>query len=420
MKVVVFFDCEFQYVETLVKRHLGEYEFVVIIDPSTKTGRDYPEQSDNLEIVRAEFLNSSAGTVDVVGETLARGDYVIVHKEFINPYLARYYDFLSESAKRHAPSREALEIASDKGLMRQAFAQHCPTFTTFSYTVDCDSPAFDEQISSLAVTFPLIIKPANNMSSLFVRKVETREEFLQMAKETASAIADFYIKHDRFEAPTLVIEGFLEGTMYTVASWVDCDGKFFHTPIIRAVPANEIGIAGFHLFCRHTIENPGEFQAAANLAVEAGANAMGLRCTSLHSEFILTKDGFKLVEIGARVGGHRQWMFSHAYGIDCYENDFLNRIGQTPSIDVTFNEHVSMVHLYPEKEGRVTRISGIDQLRELDACVEAKVRRKPPFNAKPASRGGTRAVEVKLAHHNLDYLIEQSMKTLEVLHYDYE
>lgn len=90
-----------------------------------------------------------------------------------------------------------------------------------------------------------------------------------------------------------------------------------------------------------------------------------------HTEFILTEDGPVLIEINPRLGGGLVGkMISAAFGFDLFSDIIRLALGQEPMIPVTHVHALSECFIYPEKEGRITRISGLQLAKNSPGIVE--------------------------------------------------
>src|SRR5438309_1635157 len=81
------------------------------------------------------------------------------------------------------------------------------------------------------ISFPLIIKPAGLASSLLVRLCYHREELEPALAKTIRKIKSVYKKKNGRGEPRILVEEFMEGSMYSIDSYVNQRGVVYHTPL---------------------------------------------------------------------------------------------------------------------------------------------------------------------------------------------
>lgn len=103
------------------------------------------------------------------------------------------------------------------------------------------------------------------------------------------------------------------------------------------------------------------------IAVKA-IEAIGINNSPSHVEVIVTKDGPKLVELGARLGGDciTTYLVPLSTGIDMVKSCILLSLNQTCAINPLFNKGAAIRYIQ-SPEGIFNRIDGIDEVR--DDCL---------------------------------------------------
>ncbi len=386
MKRVVFFGCERTEVARLVDI-LDEHEFSFVAFNSTDhaDGIDFG-QIPSVTVVDAPFASDKAVFNARAQEVLSQADILISQREPMIPFLAEVIDYVSESAKQFLPSKQALLNASNKNLMREAFSNGCPEYSVKFLAFNCEQAGLAQAIRDKHFSFPVMLKPANEMSSLFVQRYNDEDSLIQAAEALSAKLVDRYKEKHRNYAPYVVIEEYIEGEMYTIASWVDAAGGLYHFPVVRVLNAKDIGRKGYYLYSRYTLDVSEELQAAAELAAAAATRALGLRSSSMHVELIMTSSGFKIVEVGARVGGYRQWMYETSYGLDCFMNDFAVRSGQELVVNGSFKEYCSVIHLFPQESGIISALYP-ERLKELSTYSKHVIMKQPGAKAGSSAEG---------------------------------
>lgn len=267
------------------------------------------------------------------------------------------------------PTEKSLEWATEKKLMRELLESYNPALVP-GYIEVVDSK--DSTINDIEamLSYPMIIKPSGLEGSLLVTRVENREELTSVLKLTLREVQKAYNKWIKRQAPILLVEEFMEGDMYSIDTYVAADGTCHHTPLVEVVTGRKVGFDDFFGYKIHTLTDlrEEEIAAARNVAEQACA-AVGLRSVTAHIELMKTTEGWKIVELGPRIGGYRQDLYSRAFGINHIMNDVLNRGGETPIIPKETLSHAAYFHMYADKEGIVTAIDGIDIVKQLPSFV---------------------------------------------------
>ena len=107
-------------------------------------------------------------------------------------------------------------------------------------------------------------------------------------------------------------------------------------------------------------------QAVAKKAIKA----TGPTSVTLHIELMKTKNNsWKVVELQTRPGGYRNEMLKLSYGIKHYENDFLNRMDKKPIIPTKMKSHTAVFEIFPEKDGKLVAVRGIEKMKKLKSFV---------------------------------------------------
>ncbi len=298
-----------------------------------------------------------------------------------------------------APSVEAALAATDKSVMRTQFAAYNPALT----------PDFIEAGSWDAVeafmqshTYPVMLKPASLMKSLLITKNNNLDELRRNYEYLQTQIQAIYSKFHVTQPPKIILEEFLQGSMHTVAGFVGSDGEpALISDIVDCVTAQEIGLDDNFLYSRQlpTVLSP-EQQRTMLEAARQGVLALGLTSTPVHIELILTSDGPKIIEIGARIGGYRTRMYQAARGIDLYQS----------ALDVAYDKPVDLhpqaeascaaLELFPDGQGQFAAIHGREGLSSLPSLQHFSVKPEAGTIIGRASQGYKAAAVIMLAHSN--------------------
>jgi len=346
-----------------------DYDYVTLKDvrltkfPDKKLRhREVADFSDRQELFKA---------VDRVHEQYSFDGVMVVYESyvFVAAEIAAYLGV-------PAMPLEAARACTDKFLMRQKFAQ-----APIKISPDFALVESEEGIRDFATKFgfPLILKPAHLAKSLLVTKNHSLEELLRNYERTTKNIDAVYAKYAPRVAPRLVIEEFLEGPVHSVDAFVDSSG----TPhvldgVVDYQTGYDIGYDdNFHYsrllpskLNREDVEKIREVAAV-------GCRALGMKNSPAHVEIIRTKDGPRIVEIGARNGGYRERMYGLANGLNITGNAVRTALGEPLDIRSTRNEPVAVLELFPKKPGVFDHLANEDKLRALPSLEYLRVKATP-------------------------------------------
>jgi hypothetical protein len=310
-------------------------------------------------------------------------------------YLRKLVAHLPPSVK--ISSAEALKTATNKQLMRAAFVKHSPEITP--RFVEVKSPSLQAiSLVEQTVNYPVIIKPANLFSSLLIQKCRNRSELESGLKSVFGQINEIYASRGIHEPVQVIAEEFLEGDFYSVDAYVANAGNVYFCPPVGYIPAEKLGIEDFFLYKRFipTTLDQAEINSA-NQAVQKALVAINLTYSSAHVELVLTKDGWKIIEIGPRLGRFRHRLYALGYDINHSLNDVKIHLGFSPEIPTRLKNYCAAYSIYPVKEGVLKEISGLIHLRTKEELKQIKVYKEAGDECLYAKHGGGPITEFTIA-----------------------
>ncbi len=290
-------------------------------------------------------------------------------------------------------STQALADSTNKRAMREDFRTHYPEITPQFLQVRDVS---EETIAKLekTVQYPVIIKPASLASSMLIRVCRDHSELASGLQETFAVIEGIYKHENRETNPEVIVEEYLEGDLYSVDVYTAEPGITYFCPPVYYVANKQRGWDDFSLYKRVMPTGLTEAQIAdINDTAHKAVQAVGLTYSSAHVELILTKRGWKIIELGPRIGRYRHRMYMHAYGINHYLNDVRVHLGLKPNIPTQLKKYCAAYSIYPENEGVIREINGLDYLQNNPAIASYDVRAKVGETSKLAKNGGKIVVE---------------------------
>ena len=99
-------------------------------------------------------------------------------------------------------------------------------------------------------------------------------------------------------------------------------------------------------------------QKAKEVSIK-GIHALGLRNSIAHIELIQKEGEWKIVEIGARMGGFRSMMYKKSFGINLDIQDINIHLGRKINLPRNKKGYTSVIKFFAKKEGIITKIQGI-------------------------------------------------------------
>lgn len=314
------------------------------------------------------------------------------------------------------PTESSLDWATDKKLMRAEFDAYDPTLSPASLHVEDALPATIAAIEQ-KLSYPIIIKPSGLECSLLVSVASDRTQLADQLRNTFKQLHTAYRHLLKRLEPSVLVEEFMTGDMYSIDAYVTLDGTCRHTPPVKVVTGNKVGFDDFFPYLTIT---PTGLTAAeisdANDTVERACKALGLRATTAHTELIRTPKGWRIIEIGPRIGGYRPELYGLTIGLNHIANDIVNRMGIAPEIPVKVLNHAAVLQTYARQEGKLKAIHGLDKIKQLPSFVSMKQRFQAGDMLYFAQNNGHPAFEVMLCHAD-EAQLQSDLRTVEqVLH----
>ena len=325
----------------------------------------------------------------------ARGDNNI-------PYLRKV---IPHVPYMRTPTSASLNWSLNKIMMRQQFEIYDKSITPdFMVVHDAKKKTLKE--IETKVGFPLVVKPAQLESSILVTVCYHQEELEKTLKLTVRKIKTLYKQKGRIIEPKILVEQLMEGEMYSVDAYIDSRGNVYFCPLVHVKTGRSIGFDDFFGYQRITPTTLGKeaIQNAEQVSTTA-LHALGLRSTSAHIELIKTNTGWKVIEIGPRLGGYRHLMYSKSFDINHIANDIKIRIPEKPIIPKKILGYTSVLLHYAKKEGTLTKLTGIKKIQDLLSFESVKINKKIGTFCRYAKNGGDCVVTVTLFNKDRSKLL---------------
>jgi biotin carboxylase len=257
---------------------------------------------------------------------------------------------------------EVAALACDKGLMRQRWGRDGLAQPDFRIVTDIDAA----RAAAVQLGVPLIVKPADSGGGGRGVSVVRSIDELEWAY-------DFAVPHAR--NGRVLVEGFLDGTEMTVELIARGGEAYVLASSDKVKPPLRTRVAT-RLIYPPALDDE-EVEAAHALA-RAATTSLGLTDGPAHVELIITDEGPKLVEIGARGGGGHIFsvIVEAASGIPMVRESVRVLAGDPADLQIR-NRRGCVYHLFVPESGVVREIVGLEAASALDGVLAIGITRKP-------------------------------------------
>ena len=250
--------------------------------------------------------------------------------------------------------------ATDKAEMRKALQDANVPVPAFYRAAD-----YQEYLEAVKnFTEPFMVKPADSSGSRGIFRVNdpTDETLVRQAY-------DYCVPNSR--TAVVVVEEYMSGPEVSVET-LSVDGKCHVIQITDKLTTGaphfvEMGHSQPTVLDKETAEKIRQIAIAANYA-------LGIKNGPSHTEIIVTKDGPKIVELGARLGGDciTTHLVPLSTGVDMVSCCINIALGQQPDLEQKFRKG-SAIRYFSQKPGLVRQIDGVDQAEMLPGIRQISI-----------------------------------------------
>lgn len=316
-----------------------------------------------------------------------------------------------------SPTEQSLRWATSKIAMRELFRLEDKQITPPHVLVQDESKQTVDKILK-EVGLPLVIKPTGLAASLLVTKCYHEEELREGLKKIFKKLRSMQKKTDEADKSQILVEGFMEGTMYSIDAYVTAKGQVYFCPMVYIKTGQEIGFDDFFNYLRITPTQLSEKSIAeAETVAQKTIHALGLRNTTAHIELMRTEDGWKVIEVGARMGGFRQELYGLSIGINHRLNDMLIHLGKKPMIPKEIPAYAAALKFYGKTEGFLTGVKGLKKIESFESFALVRKYKKNGDRCRFAKHGDIPVLDVVLKNTDRSQLladIRRVEKTIEI------
>lgn len=296
------------------------------------------------------------------------------------------------------PTMDSLVWSTNKLAMRRRFAAWDKSITP-KYTVVHDSGKESLKKIKKKLGFPVVVKPTGLAQSILVSICFHEEELEKALRKTFRTVKRVYRERDSKEDPTVLVEQFIEGGMYSIDGYIDTRGRIEFCPPVWVKTGRAIGFDDFFGYLQMT---PTRLKSDAIKAAEettaSAVNALGLRSTTFHAELIRDEGDWKVVEVGARPGGFRVELYKLSYGIDHILNDVLIRIPEKVKVSKRVKGYTAAMKFFARQEGKLVKVKGLKKAEKIESVQHITQLKFAGDACKFAKNGGT-AVFTTILHN---------------------
>ena len=251
-------------------------------------------------------------------------------------------------------SSETAIKATDKGEMIKAFKEHDVPSPWFY--IAKDFTVFEKIKDS--VTYPCIMKPVDNSGSRGVVLIESKEELER----------NFEYSISQSRGAGVIIEEYMTGPEVSVEIMI-VDGKVNVLAITDKLTtgAPHFVEMGHSQQTRLDLKTQEQIKCVATKAVKS----VGIYNGPAHVEIMVTKDGPKMIELGARMGGDciTTHLVPLSTGIDMVEATIKIACGLKPDLTQKFNKG-SAIRYFNVPKGVIKEISGVEDAKKIEGVKE--------------------------------------------------
>lgn len=245
-------------------------------------------------------------------------------------------------------STDTARKATDKSVMRNALKEAGVPIPQF-FVVKTKEEYWE---ATRKLSIPYMVKPADSSGSRGIIKVENDIEI-----ERA-----YYYALEHSRNGIVVVEEYMAGPEVSVET-IAIEGK------INVIQVTDKITTGSPHFVEMGHTQPSRLDCIdeiKRIAILAN-KAVGIENGPSHTEMIITQDGPKIVELGARLGGDciTTHLVPLSTGVNMVEACIRIALGEKPDITPTLNCG-SAIRYFHQRAGMVKKIEGIEKAKEYD------------------------------------------------------
>ena len=250
--------------------------------------------------------------------------------------------------------------ATNKAFMRDALKEAgVPVPAYFRVNGKKEFKKAIEQIR--AAGYKCIVKPADNSGSRGVNLLNEDSDL--------DAAYEYTVKYSR--SGEVIVEEFMDGPEVSVET-LAVEGD------VHVIQITDKLTTGAPYFVEMGHSQPSQLsedtrKRITDVAIAAN-KAIGIKNGPSHTEIKVTKDGPKIVELGARLGGDciTTHLVPLSTGVDMVESSIRIALGEKPDLVVKFKKGAAIRYL-KTGTGIVKEIIGVEEARRIQGVVQVSI-----------------------------------------------
>ncbi|MBE7028345.1 MAG: ATP-grasp domain-containing protein [Ruminococcaceae bacterium] len=313
---------------------------------------DYDENAVSIPFAD-KFYNVS--TIDIEGVTKAAEDFkadgiMTLASDMPMRSVAKACEKLGLSSI----SFDTAVKATDKGEMIKAFKEKGVPSPWFFIAEN------EEKLEEIKheILYPCILKPLDNSGSRGVVLVDNEKNLIESFKYSI----------DSSRGAGVIIEEYMQGNEVSV-ELIMWNGQAHVLAITDKLTtgAPHFVEMGHLQQSRLSLEIKNKIKKVAIEAVKS----VGIENGPAHVEIMVTSEGPKMIELGARMGGDciTTHLVPLSTGIDMVEATIKCALGEEPDVTPKF-ERGSAIRYFSAQKGIIKSISGVEEAKEIDGIKE--------------------------------------------------
>jgi biotin carboxylase len=303
------------------------------------------------------------------------------------------------------PTVKSLLWSINKVEMRKRFRTYDKKITP-NFMIVHDSGIKTTKDIEAKIGFPLVVKPTGLAQSLLVSVVYHHEELEKELRKIFRKIKSLYKETGRTDEPNVLVEEYMDGDMYSIDAFVTSRGKVTCCPAVRIKTGKDIGFDDFFGYQQMTptLLNKESIEKAEEV-VKKAIHAVGLRSSSAHVELMKTEQGWKVIELGPRIGGFRSILYRLTHNIDMTACDLYTRIPQKINIPKKAIGYAATLKFFARHEGYIKTLTGTKKAKELKSFYTIVINNKIGDRAVFAKNGGKSVFNITLFNKDRSKLL---------------
>ena len=318
-------------------------------------------------------------------------------------YPMRTVAYVADQMGLIGESETTARVTTDKGDMRKALQRGKVKIPDFHIVKD-EEDFYRCCQKCVGLDKKFILKPADNSGSRgivelddFQEKKILRESYAYSRKNSRNGVV---ILEEKMEG--------LEVSVETISYKGECR-------IIQITDKLTTGAPNF-VEMGHSQPSLLSLEMRRNIeetAIQANA-ALGIKCGPSHTEIIVTNEGAKVVEVGARLGGDciTTHLVPLSTGVNLVKAIIKIALGDKVDLEAKFCRGAA-IRFFPSKNGVLESVSGLEEVRKMGGVRELMFRKKPGDQVRKIKNSTDRIGYVITDADDVETAVEICQKAIE-------